>query len=125
MIDDALEAHLAAARAEHPKEVTQIPLGLAQVVGLGEPLPGEELVGDLRLAPPSVGVVDRGAPGRPLDERPPRLPGAAAHLLPQAPVALRIDDDRAQPASDRADGDPRLRDRLAGTGCPNDQYVAR
>ena len=123
MVHERLQADLDAGLAQHAHLVTEIALGLAQVVRLGEALAGERLVGDLGLAAPSVGVVDRRALRGPLDELAAGGQRRIAQLAAQVAIALRIDHDRAHTALDRAHGHPGHRDRLARAGRADHERV--
>ena len=123
VLDQPCEGHLLAGQAQGTHLVSEVALGLAQVVGLGEALGAEGLVGDLRLGAPRQRVVDVRALGRPLQEPPTARPGGVDELLAQRGVSLRVDHGRAHAAGDRGHGDPRLRDRLARAGRSHHQRV--
>ena len=101
----------------------EIPLGLAQVVRLGELLARQRLVGDLGLGAPRVGVVGQRALGGPLQEPGASSPGGALELLAEHLVPLGVDDDRPVSVLDQPRGDPRLGDGLAGAGRAHHQRV--
>ena len=77
------------AEAQRPHLVAEIALRLAEIVGLGEALRAEGLVGDLRLRSPCERVVDVRALGRPLEEPPAARRGrrrSAARAAPASPL---------------------------------------
>jgi hypothetical protein len=99
-----------------------VALRLAQVVGLGVGLAGEDLVGELGVGAVRERVVAAGPPG-PDAEGPAGLAGGVLELVVRQPVALGIDRDGPVPGADHPAGDPRLRDRLARPVRTDDQGV--
>ena len=96
-LDETGEAHLHARGAQRTDGVAEVALRLALVVGLGEALPGERLVGDLRLAAAGVRVVYRRPLRRPRVKRLARGAGRTVQPLAQPRVTLRVHHDRRHP----------------------------
>ena len=90
MLDDPPQADIDAVVAQSAHHMTEVPLGLALVMGLREALTCKDLVGDLGLPAPSVRVVDPGAVWSPLDELSAGGVGRPGQRLPHAPIPLRI-----------------------------------
>src|SRR5206468_278114 len=103
--------------------VSEIALGLTEVVGFGVVLGGERLVGDLAIGPMGVGVVGGGSGGGPLDEAAAVAQGGGASLIAEQQIPLGIDDHGAVAGVDRAGEDPRKGDGLAGAGGSDDERV--
>ncbi len=103
--------------------MSQIALRLTEIVRLGEPLPGQQAIGDLRLAATGVGVVERRPARRPLEELAPLERRCIAQRLAQASIPLWVDDDGGESPFDGADGHQRLGDGLARTRRADDQRV--
>ncbi len=70
VVDQRGERDLLAREPQRADLVSEVALGLTEVVGLGKALGAERLVGDLRLGAAGERVVDARALGRPLEEPP-------------------------------------------------------
>src|SRR6202043_3492218 len=97
VLHDAAQADLDVEAPQRTHEMTHVALSLALVVGLGEALTRERLVGDLCLTAAPEGVVDRRAVWGPFEKPPAGELGRMTQLLAHAHVSLGIDNDRATP----------------------------
>ena len=123
MPHDRREADRRAGSLQHAHGVTEVTLGLALIVRLGEALAGENLVGDLGLRSVGERVVDARALGGPLAEPAPGALRTGAQHLTEQGVTLGIDDDAAEAMADRDVGHPCLGHRLARAGGADDERV--
>ena len=117
VLDHGREADRHAGKSQRSDDVADVALSEPLVVGLGEHLSCEQLVGDLGVRSAVVGVVDRLALWIPLAKLPACAGRHGAQLLAHEIVSLGIDVDDTEPALDCGERQQDLQNCLAGPSC--------
>jgi hypothetical protein len=110
---------------EHLQRRLHVALGGTLVVGLGEPLGGDQLVLELGRVPVPERVPVRGPVETPKHKRAPRGGSGRRELVRERGRSLHVDRDHRSLPGDVVGEDPQQRGRLAGATGAEDQAVGR